>query len=426
MRVSVLCTVLAALLPSRAGAQSFPPTESEGLAHLSSNSLTVRATRAAIEVARADLLAQREAAGDVRLSLRDAIETALQSRASLKAEAERTDAAEGRTRQAGAWPNPEFQFSNENLRPGETYGRDVDIKAYVTQPLDVLGKRQQRVKVAEQGVARTQAEYDHTRWYIIREVALAYWAARGARERRDVLQATVDNFQRTIDYQTARLSVGAIAEQDVLRVRLEGERLQIAMHLATIDASKARTELLKVIGQPTWTHVVLTEPLDVVPTGLPHMSLEEVFAARPELRVARAALAEARANERLQVVSARPDIGVFFGYKRTELPDALSGVNTALAGVTMTLPLTDRKQGDRQTAAAEVRRQEQVVAAAENDVRADLEQARQEYEMRRTEVTDTLQPLRDHASAISQIAEAAYAQDGIDVLRLLSTEPRDA
>jgi cobalt-zinc-cadmium efflux system outer membrane protein len=113
---------------------------------------------------------------------------------------------------------------------------------------------------------------------------------------------------------------------------------------------------------------------------------------------------------------------VFGGYKRTQLPDTVSGVNTALAGVVLTLPLADRKQGDRQTAAADVRRQQQQIAATENDVRADFEQAREEYEMRRIEVTDTLQPLRDHAGTIAQIAQAAYAQDGIDLLRLLDAE----
>src|SRR5436190_21524419 len=41
------------------------------------------------------------------LSLRDAVDQALQSRASLKAEAERVPMAEGRKRQAGLWPNPE-------------------------------------------------------------------------------------------------------------------------------------------------------------------------------------------------------------------------------------------------------------------------------------------------------------------------------
>ena len=55
------------------------------------------------------------------LSQEEAVNQALQSRASLKAEAERVAAAEGLKKQAGLRPNPEFQFQNENLRPGQTY-----------------------------------------------------------------------------------------------------------------------------------------------------------------------------------------------------------------------------------------------------------------------------------------------------------------
>src|SRR5580698_6961383 len=195
------------------------------------------------------------------LSLDDAINRALQSRASLKAEAERVSGAEGLRKQAGVLPNPEFQFQNENLRPGQTYGRDVDTLAMINQPLDILGKRKERVALAGQGVARSQAEYDLARWQVAQRVKLAYWAARGSQEVQSVLKTTVDNFQKVIDYHAAQLSVGAIAEQDLLRVRLEGERLKISADLAFIDVSRARMELLKEMGQSDLGDVVLTEPL---------------------------------------------------------------------------------------------------------------------------------------------------------------------
>src|SRR5262249_13305150 len=134
-----------------------------------------------------------------RLGLREAIEKALQSRASLRAEAERVAASEGLRRQAGVIPNPEFQFQNENLRPGQTYSRDVDTLAMINQPLDVLGKRRQRVALAGESVARTQAEYELARFEVAQRVKLAYWAARGSQEVREILKTTIDNFQRIID-----------------------------------------------------------------------------------------------------------------------------------------------------------------------------------------------------------------------------------
>src|SRR5258708_32063146 len=138
-----------------------------------------------------------------RLSQEEAVNKALQSRASLRAESERVSAAEGLKKQAGLRPNPEFQFQNENLRPGQTYGRDVDTLALINQSLDILGKRKQRVAFATEGVNRTQTEYDLALRQVAQRVKLAYWSARGSQEVREVLKTTVDNFQKIIDYHAA-------------------------------------------------------------------------------------------------------------------------------------------------------------------------------------------------------------------------------
>jgi outer membrane protein TolC len=159
-----------------------------------------------------------------------------------------------------------------------------------------------------------------------------------------------------------------------------------------------------------------------MPAGLTTSPIQDALARRGEIKVASAAVNEAIANTRLQDVSARPDLAVVFGYKRTQLPDSLTGVNTAIAAVKITIPLTDRNQGNRLAAAGELRRQEQLRAEVETAVSADVQRALQEYEMRRAEVTDTLQPLREHATEISGIAQAAYQQGGVELLRLLDAE----
>ncbi|MBV9769220.1 MAG: TolC family protein, partial [Bryobacterales bacterium] len=314
------------------------------------------------------------------MSLQDAVNEAVQTRASLKANAEQVNIAEGLRKQAGLLPNPEFQFQNENLRPGQTYGRDVDTLAMINQPLDILGKRKQRIVVADGGVLRSRADYELAQWQVAQRVKLAYWAARGQQEIRDVLKDTADNFQKVIDYHAAQFSAGAIAEQDLLRVRLEGERLKISSDLAFIDVNRARMELLKEMGRTEFIEIVLTEPLapgsEFVPVGV-ELALEQ----RREIKVARAALEQALANSRLQEVNARPDLNLTYGYKRTELPDTTYGVNTAIVSARITLPFTDKNQGNRIAADAEVRRQQHLLEAAEVEVRADYAEALQEYEM---------------------------------------------
>jgi len=355
------------------------------------------------------------------LSLRQAVDRALAARPSLKAEAERVSVAEGMRQQAGALPNPEFQFQNENLRPGQTYSRDVDVLAYVVQPLDVVGKRSRRVDAAEQTVVRTQAEYDLAKLRTVRDVKLAYWAARGAQQSRDLLKTTVANFQQIIEYNTSRLRVGTIAEQDVLRVQLEGERLAITASLAALRASRAETDLLRQIGDTSPTSVTLTEPLDAA-AEMTSSGLEDVLMQRPEMKVARASLEEARARARLQEALARPDLTLTYGYKRTQLPETAFAANTSIAAIAVKVPLFDRNAGNRAAASAETRRQEQLLEATRLDVLADYRAAAQEYAMRRTEVVGTLQPMREHAANISSIAQAVYVQAGGDLLRLLDAE----
>lgn len=356
-----------------------------------------------------------------RLSLQEAVDHALTLRASLKAEAERVTEAQGARTQAGIRPNPEFQFQNENLRPGQTYGRDVDTLAMINQPLDVLGKRRQRIAVANEGVIRTQIEYELARWQVIQQVKLAYWAALGSQETYNVLKKTVDNFQKIVDYHAAQLSTGAIAEQDLLRVRLEWERLKISADMALIDVNRLQVELLKEMGENDFPSLTLSENLAVATEAAP-LDINQVLGQRIEIKAARAAVAQAEANARLQDVSARPDLNATYGYKRTQLPDTTNGVNTAIVALRITLPITDKNQGNRAAAEAEVRRQRQLLAATEAAIRAEFAVALQEYESRRSELVNALQPLHEHAATIAQIAAAAYAEGGTDLLRLLDAE----
>ena len=357
----------------------------------------------------------------MRLGVEDAVNRALQSRASLKAEAARIRAAEGAKTQARLLPNPEFQFQNENLRPGQTYTRDVDTLAMINQPLDILGKRPARVAAAQANVEATEADYELARWRVAQRVRFAYWTARGLQEIRDTLKTTADEFQKIVDFNAARFSTGAIAEQDLLRVRLERERLQISADTAAIDTDRAVIELLREMGQTDFPQVLLTDSLaGAAPPEVP--DIDQVLAQRSDIRAARAAVARAESNVRVQDVAARPDLNLLAGFKRTQLPDTTTGVNTAIVTFRMTLPLFDKNQGNRVAAEAEVRRAQQQLAELESEIRAEYAGAVQEFRLRQREFETMLGPLREHASTISAIANAAYEQGGVDLLRYLDAE----
>jgi outer membrane protein, heavy metal efflux system len=147
-----------------------------------------------------------------------------------------------------------------------------------------------------------------------------------------------------------------------------------------------------------------------------------VLTQRTDIRAARAVVARAEANVRLQEVSARPDLNLLAGYKRTQLPDTTTGINTAIVTARITLPFIDKNQGNRAAAEAEVRRAQQQLAELETEARAEYTGALQEFHLRQREFETMLVPLRQHAAAIAEIANAAYLQGGVDLLRFLDAE----
>ena len=83
------------------------------------------------------------------------------------------------------------------------------------------------------------------------------------------------------------------------------------------------------------------------------------------------------------------------------------------------------KRGEREECVrenAEVQRQQQLLAETEAGARADYYVAVSQYDLHRSEVVNTLQPLREHGTAVVQIAQQAYVQGGTDLLRLLDAE----
>ncbi len=360
--------------------------------------------------------------GQSTLSLQQAVDEALASRSSLKADAARIAVAEGARAQAGARSNPEFQFQNENLRRGQSYGRDVDTIAIVTQPIDIFGRRSQRVAVADRTVALAESEHEFARVSLIIAVTATYWEAREAQEISRVLTSSVTNFQQVVQYHEAQLRAGTVAEQDVLRVRLEHERLGIVAGVAAIDAARKRWALLSTIGRSAPATVELTEPIDTLLPSVPPLSDADVVAANVEVRAARAAVAEAEAAERLAIVTARPELDGILGYKRTQLPDTTSGVNTMIAGFRISLPLVDRNLGNRAAAGAEVQRRQQMLLETRANVLGRYHAALEDVTLRRALIIETVRPLREHATNLAAIAQAAFRLGGTDLLRLLDAD----
>jgi outer membrane protein, heavy metal efflux system len=351
------------------------------------------------------------------LSLNDAVSFALSHRAEIRAAADRTSAAEHLRQQAGLIPNPRLFLESEDLRASHfNFWQDSETFAYLGETLETSGRRGGRIATANQGLERSQLDAEQVRRQIALRVRQAYWTAQGAQFLAKLYQQDDSYFHQIIAYHEARFHEGRLAEVDLLRIRLEGERVHAAAARAGLEAERTLFDLEREMASPDRSDWQLTENFEAIaPPGTPPSGGDPVL-LRVEGQSAHQAIAAARANLQFQRATGRPDLEALAGYKRN------IGDDTALVGLQLNLPVFDRNQGAVAAAAADTHAAEEDYAAVRQQLSSQLSIAQREYDLEREQYLQTFKPLRDQAIEISDISRAAYKEGGLDLVRLLDSE----
>jgi cobalt-zinc-cadmium efflux system outer membrane protein len=356
----------------------------------------------------------------MKLTLSQAIATALKSHPRLEESRAAVESMQGRTLQAKARPNPRLQLQSENSRFWGVntlpYWRETDTFAYVSQVFETASKRQRRVDQAAAGVDLSQIDQRGVERQIAGRVTAAYWSAAAAVALRNLLRQDVERFEEIVQLHRDRVREGVSAEIDLMRVLLERDRLLINFSSAEQEVSHLLILLQREIGRPNiGAAIELADELTNI-ADFPTAELASSTGLRLEVQAARQNVALARTGLDLQRSRAHVDPDVLFGYKRT------LGFNTLIAGVNIPLPFSDRNKGNIEAAAAEIRMAQARLAEVDVQVRSEVELARAAYEAKRKLITDTLTPMRNRAEEVARIALEAYKVGGLDLLRLLDAQ----
>lgn len=361
------------------------------------------------------------------LGLDQAVEIALSSRGELTAAVAAIEVREGATAQAGLSPNPIFSVQTENWRfygdPGFSASRDLDVFAFVSVPVETAGKKHRRVELAEADERIAELERQTVAWRVRQDVKKAYWQALAAQARLEMLGHTRDTLERLEEYHDVRVGLGAMAEVDLIKVRVEAGRVALTLATAEMEVNHAKIALLEAMGVGDLnTAFELRQPEAKsanVNWNSAQVSGEVIEAAlgnRTEILLGQAHVERALAAVELQRALARPDVTPYVGYKRG------NSFNTLVGGFSIPLPIRNKNTGAIEEALAEVRRQEAVLRAAETRVRAEtaaaVEAVRRRSEMLRSMETGVM----DRAQETSRIALAAYEEGGVELLDVLDAQ----
>jgi cobalt-zinc-cadmium efflux system outer membrane protein len=285
------------------------------------------------------------------------------------------DAARGRARQAGAWPNPVVGYTGEEISPGETI-RWGEHGAFVEQTIVLGGKLRLSRNVFEREIAQAEALGEMQRLRVLSSVRASFYGVLTTERRVEVLRRLSALADEAVATSRQLFNVGAADRPDVLESDIEARRTRLDLNKANNELFSVRQQLAAVTGDPTVASRALAGSIEAaIPELERDATLRVLLEQSPELRAARAMVERARAV----VVRARretfPDLFLRGGmaYNRELLETGAGGRREpvgweGLAEAGVSIPLFNRNKGG-------------IAAARADETRAEAERRRVELDL---------------------------------------------
>lgn len=381
---------------------------------------------AATAVPRAVLRAQdptlaAESSATATLTLRQAREIARRVSPELLAVREAVTAAAARERQAGAFPNPTLTYQREQTSGnGQTNSQNI---ASVDQPIELGGQRGARVAAARLRREAAEARLAAAEAQLGFDVTQAYATVVAADRRATLARQATNAFARARTVSQTRLAEGDASGYAHRRIRLEAARYAGLLAEVVMEQRRARLTLASLLAiapeSVAGIELMLEDSLGTDVSGFTSDSLRAISVRhRAELRVATLEAWAAAADARL-VARERIPVPSLWGGLKSEQVARGGDFKGFVAGVSLPLPLWDRRRGAVDAASAQARRLDAEAEVVRRRIAREVDEAVGGLRA----VDEQLALLRPQLGAESQMAlhasQIAYAEGEISLVEWL-------
>lgn len=292
-------------------------------------------------------------------------------------------------------------------------GRTTDIEALLAVPIQLGGRRDKRIAVANAAVDRdTQLARDTQRTTV--GVALAAYyrtlAAKGRVELGQARKVLADDLLKTAN---ERRRAGDVAQLEVNLATAEVARAESEILSAEAGLTRARAELAVGLGLGAGDAFAVDGKLDDR-TPFDAVLATRQVAERPDLRAARAEVVGTRSDVALADASRFPDLSFRVGYKRED-----EGTDIVLGGFAISLPFFERNQGPRAESRARRARAAVELDALQSAVAIEVEATRAAYQTAVASVQRLAEKGLPLAMQNEDMARESYRVGKIDLATLL-------
>ena len=308
------------------------------------------------------------------VTLSDAVSIFMQQNLQLVAARYDIDTAEAEKLTARLRPNPQLAV-NLSGTPLNFSGNIVSEQTYdytLSKTFETAGKRAKRIDVANKNADVARGQFETTVWQLTNDLKKKFYTVILNQSLFNLAQENEKTFAETVKHTEELVQAGELAGLDLTRLEVEKLKFDTDLANAERDYEVALKDLRVTLGGDYRAmEIELTGTLDPQTYDLTFPDLrEKALASRPDLKAAKLAEAAADANIRLQNAQRIPDLNLSGGIEQVP-----SGSSSYLLGVGITLPISDRNQGERAKALIEKRKAQNQEQLITNQILSDVDKA---------------------------------------------------
>ena len=369
--------------------------------------------------------------GQAPLTLDQVLAEAKERNLVLLAERLDINIAEARIIQARLRPNPVFSAYGSYLPwLGTSYdtnkntGGPTEYQGRIDFLLERGGKRQQRIAVAEGAKLVQQLELIDATRQLTYAVQSAFTDILLAKESLALAQASLDAFNRIVTINRARVSAGDLARVELIRSEVAALQFANQVRQAEMRLRLARNRLQSLMGRTTYSPSFdVTGDLRREPFSMPREELlKAALAARPDLESLRRDQERAAAFLRLQLANGKVDYTIGASAQHQLRISPLTGGNSTGLYLSVPLPLFNKNQGEIERARQEQERIRTKVRQLELDIRADVENAYEQFATAQSLLEKIETDLLERARQTREITDFSYRRGEATLVELLDAQ----
>jgi cobalt-zinc-cadmium efflux system outer membrane protein len=359
---------------------------------------------------------------EVSLNFEDVKRMLLKANITLLSSYYDVEAADAELTQAKLWGNPNFVWNQDlySIEQNRYLNLANQKLLQVEYTFKIAGKYTNTVKLARLGVELSKLQVQDVMRSLLYDAGEHFYALQAAQLKQELYESTLLRYEQLIISAEERLRVGAMASNEVLRLKSE----QIAVKT---ESTQNKNEVLEEMSQLRMLlnlreNVVIKTSNEEPPVGdasALYLLMDEALKGRPDYLLAEKQVAYQNRNLKLERSNAYPDLD--FGYQPH---DRGSNYVRPYQGfeVEFNVPLFNRNQGNIKLAKTRITQAELNTLQSENRVRNEVHKSYEQFINTRQGYQDYSVDFIHQTEELNTNATDNYSKKNINLLEFIDLQ----